>query len=106
MREPAQERGDDEDGERDQEDAAAPEQVGGASAEQQKAAVAEDVGADDPLQRARGHVQARADRRQRDTHHRHVERIEEERPAEDEQRAPGEPGELVGAEHGRLFEGR
>ena len=38
-----------------------------------------------------------ADRRQGDAHHRDVERVEEERAAEHEQGAPGEPGQLVGA---------
>ena len=43
VREPAQERGDDEDGERDQEDAPPSEQIGRAASEQQEAAVAEHV---------------------------------------------------------------
>lgn len=45
---------------------AAPEQVGGAPAEQQETAEAEDVTADHPLQRGGGQTELGADRRQRD----------------------------------------
>ena len=92
---PAERGRDDEDAERDQEDAPPAEQVGGAAAEQQEAAVAEHVGAHDPLQRARRQVQVGADRRQRDADHRHVERVEEEGAAEHEQRPQARLRELV-----------
>ena len=61
--EAAEQGGHGEDAERDQEDAPAPEQVGGAAAEQQEAAVAEHVGAHDPLEAAGGHGQVGADGR-------------------------------------------
>ena len=103
-REPAEHGRDDEDAERDQEDAPPSEQVGRAAAEQQEAAVAEHVRADDPLQRARRHVEVGADRRERDAHHRDVERVEEERAAEHEQGAPGASREFVGGAERRRCE--
>ena len=75
-----------------EEHAPAAEQVGGAAAEQQEAAVAEHVGGDDPLQRAGRHAEVGLDRRQRDADHRDVERVEEQGAAEHEQ---GEPGPAV-----------
>ena len=100
VREAAERGGDDEDAERDQEHPPAAEQVGGAAAEQQEAAVAEHVGADDPLERARRHVQVGADRGKRDADHRHVERVEEEGAAQHEQRTPRAPAELIGLRDG------
>ena len=89
--------GDEEDGERDQEHPPAAEQVGGAAAEQQEAAVAEHVRAHHPLQRAGGHVEVGADRREGDADHRDVEGVEEEGAAEHEQHAPRAPAQPVGA---------
>jgi hypothetical protein len=99
----------DEDAERDEEDAAAAEEVCGPSAEQEEAAVPEHVCAHDPLQRARRHVQAGANRRQRDPDHGDVERVEEERAAKDEQGAPGasiEGWRLAIGHGGGSFRGR
>ena len=78
---------------RGQEHAPTPEKVGGAPAEQDETAVAEHVGADDPLQRRGRQVQIGADRRQGDAHHRHVEPFEEDGPAQDEQYRPRPPAE-------------
>ncbi len=75
-------------GERGEEDPPPAEQVGGAAAEQQQAAVAEDVSADDPLQRRRGQAKRRPDGRQRDADHGNVEGVEAQRAAEHEQHAP------------------
>ena len=50
LRQPAEQRGAGEHDQAGDEHAAAPEQVGGAPAEQQEAAVGEDVAVDDPLQ--------------------------------------------------------
>ena len=92
----AERRGDDEDGERRYEDAATAEQIGGAATEEQEPAVAEDVRAHDPLERARRHVQVGANRRKGDADHRHIECVEEERAAENEEHCPGPPVELCG----------
>ena len=73
---------------RGEEDPPPSEQVGGAAAEQQQAAVAEDVPADDPLQRRRGQAEGRPDGRQRDADHGHVERVEAQRAAEHDQHSP------------------
>ena len=83
-REPAEAGADEEDGERDEEHAPATEQVGGTTAQQQEAAVAEHVGAHHPLERARRHVEVAADRGQCDADHGDVEGVQEERAAEDE----------------------
>jgi hypothetical protein len=74
----------------------APEQAGGPAAEEQEAAVAEDVRAHDPLEGARRHVEVLADRGERDADHRHIKRIEKQGAAKYEQRAPGGGAELVG----------
>ena len=94
-RETAECRGNDEDAERDQEHTPPTQQVGRPAAEQQEAAVAEHVGAHDPLQRARRHVEVVSDRGKGDADHRHVKRIEEQRAAEHEERSPGAPRKLV-----------
>ena len=94
--EPAEAGGDHEDAKRDQEHAPAAEQVGGAAAEQQEAAVAEHVRAHDPLQRARREAEVARIDGQRDADHRDVERVQEEGAAEHEQGAPGAPAESSG----------
>ena len=83
--EPAEGRGDGEDAQRDEQRPAAAEQVGGAPAEQQQAAVAEHVAGDDPLQLRGREVQVGVDRGQRDADHRDVEPVEEEHAAEDDE---------------------
>ena len=84
-RDPAEAGEDDEDRHPQQEHPASPEQVGGTTAEQHEAAVAEHVRAHDPLQLARGHAELGADRGQRDAHHRDVDALHEDGAAEDEQ---------------------
>jgi hypothetical protein len=90
---PAERGGDNEYTERDQEDAPPPEEVRRPPSEKEKAAVAEHVRAHHPLQRARRQVEVAADRRQSDSDHRDVERIQEEGAAQHEQRAPGPPAQ-------------
>ena len=92
-REPAEQRGEQEHGDRDHEHALAPEQVGGPAAEKQEPAVAEDVAADDPLQARGGEVELVVDARKRHPDHRDVEAVEEEGAAEDEQCRPAAPAE-------------
>ena len=75
-------------GERDQEDPAPAEQVGGAAAEQHEAGVPEHVGADHPVRGAGGQVEVRADRRHGDVEHRDVDALEEEGAAQDEEQGP------------------
>ena len=96
VRESSEQRCNDEHAKRNQEDTPPAQEVCGPAAQQQEAAVAEDVGADDPLQRARREAEVAADRRQGDADHRHVERVEEEGAAEHEQRAPGALAEPPG----------
>jgi hypothetical protein len=104
---------DEEHGKGDEEQPAPSEEVGGAAAEEQESAVPEDVAADDPLQRARRHVQVVANRRQGHADHRDVEGVEEQRAAQHDQRAPGPPADRrhgaacgkLGCRHGRLLEG-
>jgi hypothetical protein len=97
IRETTQHGCDEEEAERDQEHAAASEQVRPSAAEQQEPAVAQDVRAHDPLQRAGGHAEVLADRRQGNTDHRDVERVEEKRTAQDEQSTPRTMGQAIGA---------
>src|SRR5918997_1572728 len=80
--------GNGEDGERDEEHAAAAEQVGRPAAEQEEAAVAEDVARDDPLQLRRGQPEVRLDRRQCHADHGDVEPVQEEHAAQDRHEAP------------------
>jgi hypothetical protein len=87
--ETADRRRDDEDAERVQQHAPAPEHVGRAAAEQEKTAVAEDVSGDDPLQLRSREAQIGPDRRERDADHRHVEPVEEENAAQHHQEGPG-----------------
>ena len=104
--EAADQRGDGEDGERDQEDPAAAEQVGGTAAEQQQTAVAEHVAVDDPLQRGGRQAQFGTDGRQRHAHHRHVETVEEHHDAQHREDAPEARGPaLVGPGRRRLRRG-
>ena len=97
----AEDRGDREHGERGEQHAAAPEQVGEASAEQQQAAVAEHVAGDDPLQGGGGEVEVLADRGQRDADHGDVEPVEEEDAAEHHERAPEARVPVEGSVGGR-----
>ena len=90
--ETAERRGDGEDGQRDQQRPPAAEQVGGAPAEQQQAAVPEHVARDDPLQLRGREVQVGVDGGQRDADHRDVEPVEEEHAAQDDEE-DGKEGE-------------
>jgi hypothetical protein len=54
------------------------------------------------LQRAGRHAQLGADGRQRDTHHRDVDALEEDRPGQDEQQAPRARGHAFLARWGGL----
>ena len=77
-----------EDGQRHQKDPPASEQVSGPAAEQQQAAVAEHVAADDPLQRRRAQAEGGPDGRQGDADHRDIQAVEAQRAAEHEQDGP------------------
>jgi hypothetical protein len=70
---------------------AASEQVGGAAAEQEQTAVAEDVARHDPLQLSSGEVKVLLDGGQCHPDHRHVESVEEQDTAEDDERGPQRP---------------
>ena len=98
-REPAGERGGGEHAEPDHEHAAAPEQVGGAPAEQQEAAEGEAVGGDDPLQVRLREVELAADRRQRDVDDREVDDRHEVGHGQHREGAPAMHGRL----HSRGF---
>ena len=97
----AGEGGEGEDGEGDEEDPPASEQVGGAAAEQQQAAVPEHVAADQPLQRGRRQVELRADRGEGDADHRDVEAVEEQHDAQGDQHRPDPGTPRRGARDGR-----
>ena len=97
----AGERRDREDGERDQEDLAPAEQVGRAAAEEQQSAVAEDVAADQPLERRGREVELRADRGQRDADHRDVQSVEEQDDAESHEESPRPPAPGGGRRRGQ-----
>ena len=71
--EAGEQRGHGEHDDADEEDAAAPQHVGGPPAEQQEAAEHERVGADHPLQVLLGEPEVDLDGRQRDVHDRDVE---------------------------------
>ena len=86
--EAAEQRGDRKNGERDQQDPAAAEQVGRATAEQQQAAITEHVSAHHPLQRGGGHAEVGADGRQRDADHGDIESVQGNDDADDQQDAP------------------
>jgi hypothetical protein len=86
--ETAKERGEGEEQEPDHEHAAAPEQVGGAAAQQEQAGEGDRVGADHPLQPLLREAQSFVDRGQRDDHDVGVEDDHEERPAEERERPP------------------
>ena len=92
--ETAEERGDREDRDADVEDAAPPEQVGRAAAEQEEPAERDRVRGDHPLEALLREVQRLADRRERDVDDRHVEHGHEERGADDRQRLPAVRVEL------------
>jgi hypothetical protein len=74
-----------EDDEAGDENEAAAEQVGHAAAEEQEAAVGEDVAVDDPLQALLTEAEVAFDRRQRDVQDRGVEDVHELDDAEQEQ---------------------
>jgi len=61
------------------------DEVAGPPAEQQEAAVGDDVGGRDPGQDVRPHMQAGLDLRQRDLGNGQVERVKEDRRADDRQ---------------------
>ena len=83
-------------GERDDQHALAPEQVGGAAAEQQQAAVAEHVAADDPLQGRGGEVEVGVDAGEGNADHGDVESVEEQDAAQNEERDPRPAGRKAG----------
>src|SRR5439155_1767872 len=68
------------------EDAAAPEQVGGAAAQQHEAAVGEQVAARDPLQALLREAEVAADRGKRDVDDRRVDEVEERDRGQQRQR--------------------
>ena len=70
------------------EDHAAPEEVGGTTAEEQEAAIRERVGGDHPLEVLGSEVEIGADRRQRDVHDRDVEHHDEDRGTNEDERLP------------------
>jgi hypothetical protein len=92
----AEQRGDGEDRQPDQEDAALAEQVTEPPGQQQQPAEGDQVGVDDPGQVGLGEAEAVLDRGQRDIH---------DRPVEDDHQHPraehveGEPAFLVGFVH-------
>jgi hypothetical protein len=86
LREPAGQRGEREQREPAGEHLAPPEQIGGATAEQQEAGERERVGVDDPGQAGGREAEVGGDRRQRDVHDRHVEHDHELRHAAEDQR--------------------
>ena len=94
---PAEQRGHREQGESGQEDAPPSQQVSGAAAEKQQAAVAEYVAADHPLQRRRGQPEVGADVGQGHADHRYVERVEEQGHAEHDQDGPQPRAPPLGA---------
>jgi hypothetical protein len=96
-------RGDDEHAQRDEEHPPAAQQVRRAATKQQEAAIAEDVRAHHPLQRARGHAEVGLDRGKGNADHRHVERVEEQGAAEHQQRAPGRLAQVFAAAAQRLW---
>ena len=79
--------------ERHQQHAPPAEQVRGAPAEQQQAAVAEHVSADDPLQGRGGEVEVGIDAGEGNADHRDVQSVQEEDAAQDEERDPRPPVE-------------
>ena len=83
----AEQRGHGEHRHRDEEHAPAAEQVRGPAAEQEQPAVAEHVAAHHPLQLGGREAEVRADGRQRDPDHRHVEAVEEDRAADGDEEA-------------------
>ncbi len=84
----ARERGEREDGDADQEEAAMPVQVAQPSAEQEEAAEREQIGVHDPGERGLREAEIVLDRRQGDVHDRRVEHDHEIAEAEDEEREP------------------
>ena len=87
-RQPAAQRGRGEHEQAGHQDAAAPQQIRGAAAQQQEAAEGEPVAGHDPLQVRLRHVQLAADGRQRDVDDREVRDRHEERDSQHRERAP------------------
>jgi hypothetical protein len=96
----AEQRGADEHGEPDQEDAPLPDQVAEAAGEQEEAAERDQVGVDHPGEVALREAEIVLDRRQRDVHDRRVEDDHQHPEAEHVQRQPASAvfgwGGLVG----------
>ena len=94
--ETAEERGDGEDDDADQEDAAPAEEIGRAPAEEQEPAERDRVGGQDPLQVLAREVERLADRGERDVDDRDVEDRHEERGADHRERLPAKRIQLDG----------
>ena len=77
------------DGQRPEKDAATTENVGNASAEQQKTAITKHIGADRPLQRCRLDAELGLNGGQGDADRRNIHGVEEIGGAEQQQRQPG-----------------
>jgi hypothetical protein len=94
VREPAHERGDREDPDASEEEAAPAEQVGHPPAEEQEAPEGERIAVDDPLQALGAEPERALDRRQRDVHDRRVEHDHELGKTDDDEDPPaaGRPG--------------
>ena len=86
------------------EHAAAAEQVGHAAAEEQEAAVGEDVAVDDPLQALLAEAEVALDRRQRDVEDRGVEHVHELDDAEQEQDRDAAPRRQRASRRGRAVD--
>jgi hypothetical protein len=77
-----------EDSQAEHEDPSPPEQIGGATPEQQEAAEGQPVGGHDPLQVRLGEVQVASDGRQSDVHDREIDDRHEVRNSQHGERAP------------------
>ena len=85
MRQAAGQRGAGEDDEAGDEHEATSEEIGHAGAEQEKAAVGEDVAVDHPLQALLAEAEVVLDRRQRDVEDRRIQDVHELNEAQQEQ---------------------
>ncbi len=99
-REPARERRGGEERDPDDEELAVPVEVAEPPAEEQEAPEREQVGVDDPRERALGESEVLADRRQRDVHDRRVEDDHQVSRAEDEE---GKPARAAVEGHSESF---
>ena len=86
--EPAQQRGDREDGQADHEDPPAPDEVAEPTGEQEQAAEADQIGVDDPGEARLREAEIALDRRQRDVDDRHIEDDHEHSDAQHDERRP------------------